>query len=81
MIGFREILIIALIVVLLFGARKIPQIMGDFAKGIKSFRQGLNDKGEGEAEGDAARPAEPPRQISPQPAPAAQAERAKTTEQ
>lgn len=42
-IGLREILVILLIVVLIFGAKRIPQIMGDFAKGIKSFRQGMSD--------------------------------------
>jgi sec-independent protein translocase protein TatA len=39
-----HILIIVVIVLLLFGGRgKISDIMGDFAKGINSFRKGLND--------------------------------------
>jgi sec-independent protein translocase protein TatA len=39
-----HILLFGAIAILLFGGRgKISDIMGDFAKGIKSFRQGLND--------------------------------------
>jgi sec-independent protein translocase protein TatA len=39
-----HILALAVIVLLLFGGRgKISDLMGDVAKGIKSFRQGLND--------------------------------------
>ena len=42
--GPREILIILVIALLLFGGRgRISAIMGDFAKGIKSFRKGLQD--------------------------------------
>ena len=39
-----HILILAIIALLLFGGRgKISDLMGDVAKGVKSFRQGLND--------------------------------------
>lgn len=39
-----HILIFAAVVLLLFGGRgKISDLMGDFAKGIRSFRQGLNE--------------------------------------
>jgi sec-independent protein translocase protein TatA len=38
-----HILIVLLIVLVLFGAGKIPQIMGDLGKGIKSFKAGLDD--------------------------------------
>lgn len=42
-----HILIVAMIAVLLFGGRgKISELMGDVAKGIKSFRQGLNEPDE-----------------------------------
>src|SRR6201995_843123 len=42
-----HILIVAMIAVLLFGGRgKISELMGDFAKGIKSFRQGMNEPDE-----------------------------------
>ena len=38
-----QILIVLLLVVLLFGRGKISDVMGDFAKGIKSFKRGLTD--------------------------------------
>ena len=43
-----QLLIILLIVVLLFGANRIPRLMGDVGKGIRSFRSGLK---EGEEDG------------------------------
>ena len=42
-IGFWQIAIIAVIVVLLFGRGKISELMGDVAKGIKSFKKGLSE--------------------------------------
>ncbi len=36
-------LIVLVIVLLLFGRGKIPELMGDVAKGIKSFKKGMND--------------------------------------
>ena len=42
-LGWTEILIIVLIVVLLFGRGKISGVMGDLAKGVKSFKAGLQD--------------------------------------
>ena len=42
-IGFWQILIVAAIIVLLFGRGKISDLMGDVAKGIKSFKQGMAD--------------------------------------
>lgn len=42
-IGGPQILIIALIIFLLFGGKKIPELMRGIGKGIKAFRQGLND--------------------------------------
>ncbi len=41
-----HILIVALLVVLLFGRGKISDLMGDVAKGIKSFKKGLSDEDE-----------------------------------
>jgi len=41
MLNMWHILIVALLVVLLFGRGKISDLMGDVAKGIKSFRQGM----------------------------------------
>lgn len=42
-IGIWQILIIALVVLVLFGRGRISEMMGDFGKGVKSFKQGLND--------------------------------------
>lgn len=41
--GFGEILIILLVVLLLFGAKRIPEIAGSFGKGIKEFKKSMND--------------------------------------
>ena len=41
-IGWPEILLIALIVLLLFGAKKIPELMKGLGKGVKSFKDGMN---------------------------------------
>ena len=38
-----QLLIVLAIVLLLFGRGKIPQLMGDIAKGIKSFKKGMGD--------------------------------------
>lgn len=49
--GFTSIwhwIIVLLIVLLLFGAGKLPKVMGDLAKGIKNFKAGLKDEGEEE---------------------------------
>lgn len=43
-LGFGEILILALIVLLFFGAGKIPKFMGDMASGIKAFKKGMADE-------------------------------------
>ena len=45
MLGTQEILVIALIVLLLFGGKKIPELMNGFGKGIKSFKDGMNGIG------------------------------------
>lgn len=42
-LGMQEILLIALIVLLLFGGKKIPEFMRGLGKGVKSFKDGLND--------------------------------------
>jgi sec-independent protein translocase protein TatA len=45
MFGLRlqEIIIIALVVLLLFGGKKIPELMKGLGKGVKSFKDGLNE--------------------------------------
>ncbi len=49
--GFTEILLLVLLVLILFGAGKLPAVMGDLAKGVKNFKRGLSD------EDDAQKPA------------------------
>jgi sec-independent protein translocase protein TatA len=51
-IGWGEILVIALIVLLLFGARKIPELMRGMGKGVKSFKDGMNGVEEPEIKED-----------------------------
>ena len=45
-IGFWQIAIVVILVVLLFGRGKISSLMGDVAKGIKSFKKGMSDNQE-----------------------------------
>ena len=42
-LGFGEIMIILLIVLLLFGAKRIPEIAGSMGKGIREFKRSVND--------------------------------------
>lgn len=42
-IGTGEIIIIALVVLLIFGGRKIPELMKGLGKGVRSFKDGMND--------------------------------------
>lgn len=42
MIGAPEIIFIAVIVLLLFGGKKIPELMKGLGKGVKSFKEGMN---------------------------------------
>lgn len=39
-----HILVVVLVVVLLFGTKRLPNVMEDLAKGIKSFKKGLKDE-------------------------------------
>lgn len=76
--GFTSIwhwLIVLVIVLLLFGAGKLPKVMGDLAKGIKNFKAGLKDDSDDEpAEpAPAAAPAKPLPNPAVAPAPAADA--------
>lgn len=45
-IGTTEIILIALVILLLFGGRKIPELMRGMGKGVKSFKDGMNGKDE-----------------------------------
>ncbi|MBI05722.1 MAG: twin-arginine translocase TatA/TatE family subunit [Rhodospirillaceae bacterium] len=56
--GIWQILLIVLVVLLIFGANKIPRLMGDMAKGIKSFKAGMKE-GETENTAQASQPQQP----------------------
>lgn len=43
-IGMTEVIIIALIVLLLFGGKKIPELMSGLGKGVRSFKDGMEGK-------------------------------------
>ena len=49
-IGFWQIAIVVALVVLLFGRNKISDLMGDVAKGIKSFKKGMKDPSQDQGE-------------------------------
>ena len=49
-------LIVLVIVLLLFGANKIPKLMGDMAKGVKAFKHGLKEEDETAPAASAAAP-------------------------
>jgi sec-independent protein translocase protein TatA len=44
--GAGEIIVIALVVLLLFGGKKIPELMKGLGKGVKNFKEGVNGIGE-----------------------------------
>ena len=43
-LGPWQLIIIALVILVLFGRGRISEMMGDFGKGIKSFKQGMNEE-------------------------------------
>lgn len=69
-----HLLLLAVVVLILFGRGKISEFMGDFGKGVKSFKQGMAE--------DEHKPAPPPAQITsaaPAAPPVAEAEKAPDT--
>ena len=42
-LGMQEILLIALVLLLFFGGKKIPELMKGLGKGVKSFKEGMNE--------------------------------------
>ncbi len=42
-LGLQEILVIALVILLFFGGRKIPELMRGLGRGVRSFKEGMND--------------------------------------
>lgn len=63
-----HLLLLAVVVLILFGRGRISEFMGDFGKGIKSFKQGMTE--------DEQKPAAPPPQITPPQAGATESEKA-----
>ena len=47
-IGMPEILLIVLVVLLLFGGKKIPELMKGLGKGVRSFKEGMNGSEKGD---------------------------------
>jgi sec-independent protein translocase protein TatA len=45
-IGIWQVVLILVIVLILFGAGKLPKVMGDVAKGVKNFKAGMKDEDE-----------------------------------
>lgn len=41
--GMQEVLLIALVVLLFFGGKKIPELMKGLGKGVRSFKEGMNE--------------------------------------
>ena len=49
-IGVWQVVLILVIVLIIFGAGKLPRVMGDVAKGVKNFKAGMKDEDETTAE-------------------------------
>lgn len=77
--GLTELLIIMVVILLLFGAKRIPEVAGSMGKGIREFKKGMNELGHDVNPNTTAYP--PPRLTSdelqrpPQGAPTPEAER------
>ena len=51
-IGAQEVIIIALIILLLFGGKKIPELMKGIGKGVKNYKKGIEGDDDDEEESD-----------------------------
>ena len=56
-IGTWELVLIILIIVLIFGGKKIPELMKGVGKGVKSFKEGMNEIEDQVNQADPAKPA------------------------
>ncbi len=45
-VGFQEVLLIVLVILLLFGGKKIPELMKGLGRGVRSFKEGMNGVGD-----------------------------------
>ncbi len=62
-LGWQEILLILLIVLLLFGAKKVPEIMRMFGRGVKEFKKGIKEVGHELEESGPGEEKEPTRKV------------------
>ena len=76
MLSWTHVLVVAGVAVLLFGRGRISDLMGDVAKGIKSFKKGLADEPAAAAPTPPTPAVETPRAVAHQPAGAGEAVRA-----
>jgi sec-independent protein translocase protein TatA len=65
-------IVVLAIILILFGAGKLPRVMGDFAKGIKAFKAGMKEEDEAEAPASPAQ-VPPPAAATTSPSPASSA--------
>ncbi len=61
-IGPWQIVILALLIILLFGGKKIPELMKGIGKGVKSFKEGMNEVEDQINKSDEDKPKEDPKQ-------------------
>ena len=51
-LGIQELVIILVIVIVLFGAKRIPEIMRGLGQGVHGFKKGIRGEDEGDGDGD-----------------------------
>lgn len=71
-LGFTEIMVILLVVLLLFGAKRLPEVGSSIGKGIREFKRSISDTQDAIMSNDEQRANLPPRQADPAEAPAPQ---------
>jgi sec-independent protein translocase protein TatA len=64
-LGFTEIMVILLVVLLVFGAKRLPEVGASIGKGIREFKRSLSDTQDAIVRGDDANPQLPPRHLDP----------------
>ena len=69
-LGFTEIMLIMVVVLLLFGAKRLPEVGASIGKGIREFKRSLTDTQEAIMGADDAQRNLPPRQMDPAAPPA-----------
>jgi len=67
-LGPMQLVVIALLILVLFGRGKISELMGDFGKGIKSFKKGLGEDADSPAPPQISQQAPPATEAKPTPA-------------